>query len=629
MPWLLNLQETYDANLKEVGVVHKNRFNREYTLIPIAHTTQNAHVEVNITKEGNFHSASVIEKDDASTLIPSTVDSASRAGAAVSPYPLHDKLNYTAGDFVEFGGKVGKEDPFKAYIEQLANWVRSPYNHPKAEAIYNYLKKGQLIHDLVQEKVLFLDKDGKLIERWNKKYEELHGDRPQIFSVVTGKQESAFVRFNVHSPDKILEKPWRDKELYDSFIKFYQQQIGQEDVCFVTGEILPSTEKHANKIRHAADKAKLISGNDTSGFTFRGRFNKSEEVANISYNASQKAHNALKWLIEKQGKIIDQRVFLIWGNNTVELPDLQESSFYLGGNLNENITTRSTTNAEYAIQFSKAIDGYKHDLKFDSNINILVIDSATTGRMGVLYYRNMDKELYFERLKEWHISCVWRHRYLKDDKKNVVEFLGAPSTKDIAFAAYGSKANDKLVKGLMERMLPSILEGRRIPQDIINSAFKRSSNPISMERWEWEKTLSVTCALINQKEGLDVGLDINNDDRDYLFGRLLAVADVLERSAMGSGESRATNAIRYMNSFSNHPARTWNTIQDSIQPYQAKLGSRATYFTKIIDEIGSKIKFEDFNDKPLSGRYLLGLYSQRYELYKGNDKTKNKDEEEQ
>jgi len=625
LTWLLNLQETYDANIKEVGNINKNRFNREYALIPVAHTTQNAHIEVNVTGEGEFHSAMVVEKDDASTLIPSTVDSASRAGAVVSPYPLHDKLMYTAGDFSEYGGKIGKKNPFEAYIEQLEQWVLSPYGNDKLRAIYSYLKKGQLISDLVKEKILFLDGEGKLIKRWNKKYDKLHEERPRIFSVVAGDQGSAFVRFNVYSPNEILTKPWRDKEMFNSFINFYERQVGNEDVCYVTGEVLPSTDKHANKIRHAADKAKLISGNDTRGFTFRGKFNKSDEVASISYNASQKAHNALKWLIEKQGRVIDNRVFLIWGNNTLELPDLQEDSFHLGGKIDEDISL-ATTNSEYAAQFSKAIDGYKHNLKFESNINILVIDSATTGRMAVLYYRNLDKDLYFERLKDWHTSCVWLHRYVKNDKNEWIEFIGAPATKDIAFAAYGPKADEKIVKGLMERMLPSILEGREIPQDIIFSAFHRASNPVSMERWEWEKTLTVACSLINKKERLDVGLDKNNDDRDYLFGRLLAVADVLERSAMDSEESRSTNAIRYMNSFSNHPARTWNTIQDSIQPYQARLGKRATYYTKIIDEIGSKIKIEDFNDKPLSGKYLLGMYSQRHELYKKKDKEENKKE---
>lgn len=626
MTWLLNLQETYDANIKEVGEIKKNRFNREYMLLPIAHTTQNAHIEVYVTEQGEFHTADVIDKDEASTIIPSTVDSASRAGAVVSPYPLHDKLMYTAGDFVRYGGKIGKKIPFEAYIEQLGRWAESPNSNQTVRAIYNYLQKGQLIHDLVKEKVLFLDEDDKLIKRWDKKYEKLHGERPKIFSVVTGDQDSAFIRFVVHSSTEIVIKPWRDKKMFTSFIKFYEKQVGNEDICYVTGEVLPSTDKHANKIRHAADKAKLISGNDTSGFTFRGRFSKSDEVASISYQASQKAHNALKWLIEKQGRVIDNRVFLIWGNNKTELPDLQENSYFLGGQLNEDISI-ATTNSEYADQFSKAIDGYKHNLSIDSNINILVIDSATTGRMAVLYYRNLDKDLYFERLKKWHTICVWHHHYFKPEDKKWIDFIGAPSTKDIAFAAYGSNANDKIVKGLMERMLPSILEGREVPRDIIVSAFHRASNPISMERWEWENTLSVACALINIKERLEVGLDKNNEDRDYLFGRLLAVADVLERSAMDKEEARTTNAIRYMNSFSNHPARTWKTIQDSIQPYQARLGKRATYYTKIIDEIGSKIKIEDFNDRPLSGKYLLGMYSQRHELYKKKEKEENTQEE--
>ena len=102
-----------------------------------------------------------------------------------------------------------------------------------------------------------------------------------------------------------------------------------------------------------------------------------------------------------------------------------------------------------------------------------------------------------------------------------------------------------------------------------------------MERWEWEKTLSITCALINKQEGCNVALDKENTNRDYLFGRILAIADVLERSALDSKETRATNAIRYMNSFSRHPERTWKTIQASLQPYQARLGTRATYLSKI------------------------------------------------
>lgn len=624
MSWLLNLYETYQNNLDQVGKIRKKYNDQEYTLLPISHTTQNAHIEVEITEDGEFHSARVIDKSDASTLIPCTEGSASRAGSKIAPYPLHDKLSYVAGDFVAFGGQIKKEEPFTYYIAQLKEWAESPYATAKVKSIYKYLNKKQLIKDLVAEKVLYLDSNGHLIETWNKKYESLHGEKPPIFSVCTGGQESAFVRFNVYSPDTILTKVWKDREMYDSFIRYYNDLLGDDDLCFVTGKKLPSTDKHANKIRNPADKAKLISANDTSGFTFRGRFNKGNEVASISYEVSQKAHNALKWLINRQGKSIDNRVFLVWGNDDLDLPDPGEDSFNIFS-IKATSTGKkekiSYTGQEFANEVSKAIDGYRNNLSTKSNVNILILDSATTGRLAVLYYRNMDKEIYLDRLAKWHLTCVWLHRYRKNEQGDYVHFYGAPATKDIAFAAYGPKANDKVVKGLMERMLPCIIDDKKIPLDIVRSAFYRASNPVSMEKWEWEKTLSITCALINKKEGYNVALDTENNDRDYLFGRLLAIADVLERRALGSEESRATNAIRYMNSFSKNPARTWKTIQESLQPYQARLGTKARYLSGLIDEVASRIDFADFNNKPLSERYLLGFYSQRHDLYQKKEKT--------
>lgn len=624
MSWLLNLYETYQNNLDQVGKIKKKYNDQEYTLLPISHTTQNAHIEVEITEDGEFHSARVIDKSDASTLIPCTEGSASRAGSKIAPYPLHDKLSYVAGDFVAFGGQIKKEEPFTYYIAQLKEWAESPYATAKVKSIYKYLNKKQLIKDLVAEKVLYLDSNGHLIETWNKKYESLHGEKPPIFSVCTGGQESAFVRFNVYSPDTILTKVWKDREMYDSFIRYYNDLLGDDDLCFVTGKKLPSTDKHANKIRNPADKAKLISANDTSGFTFRGRFNKGNEVASISYEVSQKAHNALKWLINRQGKSIDNRVFLVWGNDDLDLPDPGEDSFDIFS-IKATSTGKkekiSYTGQEFANEVSKAIDGYRNNLSTKSNVNILILDSATTGRLAVLYYRNMDKEIYLDRLAKWHLTCVWLHRYRKNEQGDYVHFYGAPATKDIAFAAYGPKANDKVVKGLMERMLPCIIDDKKIPLDIVRSAFYRASNPVSMEKWEWEKTLSITCALINKKEGYNVALDTENNDRDYLFGRLLAIADVLERRALGSEESRATNAIRYMNSFSKNPARTWKTIQESLQPYQARLGTKARYLSGLIDEVASRIDFADFNNKPLSERYLLGFYSQRHDLYQKKEKT--------
>ncbi|MBD2848154.1 type I-C CRISPR-associated protein Cas8c/Csd1 [Paenibacillus sp. IB182496] len=626
MSWLLNLYQTYEANTGRIGKIEKRRKDQEFTLLPIAHTTQNAHIEVLVTEDGGFHSARVLSKAELETLIPTTEDSSSRAGSSVFPFPLHDKLSYVAGDFATYGRNSKKFPHYPKYIEELAKWANSEHANAKVRSIYRYLQQGTLIHDLVHQPnpILHLEPgDGKLIEKWDKTHESLAPVKPDIFGVVAGPQEDAFVRFNVYTTG-LYTDVWKDPEMYDSFISYYKEVLGDEDVCYVTGERQPATERHAKRIRHAGDNAKLISSNDTSGFTFRGRFLTGSEAASISYDVSQKAHNALKWLINRQGKQHDQRVFLVWGNTAPDTADPTEDAFELDPGAVATPERIHYTWREFAVEFAKGLSGYRNKVGepgFDEqdNVNLLILDSATTGRMAVLYYRNLHKDTYIDRLVEWHSTCVWLHRYRKDAEGKYIEFYGAPATKDIAFAAYGPRADDKIVKGLMERMLPCILDGRRVPVDIVRSAVQRASNPVAMDTWEWEKTLSIACALVNQEEETHVALDLENDNRNYLFGRMLAVADVLERRALGD-EKRATNAIRYMNEFAKHPARTWSTIQQCLQPYQARLGVTATYWTKIIDEIGFQFKIKEFNNQPLSELYLLGFYSQRHELYQKKDK---------
>ncbi|MGG1612124.1 type I-C CRISPR-associated protein Cas8c/Csd1 [Paenibacillus phoenicis] len=625
MSWLLHLYETYEANLDQVGKTVKKR-DREYTLLPVSHTTQNAHIEVTIDEDGDFLEARVLEKE--STLIPCTEESASRSGSKVAPYPLHDKLSYVAGDFVKYGGQIKNPDevPFDKYIRNLEEWANSPYATEKLKCIYTYLRKGQLIEDLVAAKIIRLDENQHLIEKWDEKYTAKFGEKPPIFSSGAAETSSAFIRFNVLSPDS-PEEVWKDQAMFDSFIAFYNQKLGETDVCFVTGEMRPSTERHANKIRHAADKAKLISANDNSGFTFRGRFKTSKEAVSISYEVSQKAHNALKWLIHRQGKTMDERVFLVWGNDNDPVPNTDEDIVDMMRHSGREIEREPDTDKPYADQVRRAIDGFRNDLTYQAEVNILVLDSATTGRMAVLYYRHLNKELYLNRLEEWHNSCAWEHRYRKEEEQ-LITFYGAPATKDIAFAAYGPRASEKIIKGTMERMIPCIVDRRAVPRDIVRSAFHRASNPVSMERWDWEKTLSIACALIRKMllekgEEWNVPLNTESRDRSYLFGRLLAVADVLERGALGKDETRSTNAIRYMNSYAQNPGRTWKTIQASLQPYQAKLGTKATYLSRMIDEIADQFKDGDFNNAPLTEQYLLGFYSQRRELYKKKEEDTN------
>jgi CRISPR-associated protein Csd1 len=618
MTWLSNLYKTYEKNTHAIGKFEKKRNDQEFALIPVSHTTQSAQIEVSLDDNGNFISAIVVDKSDASTIIPCTVASANRTSAP-APHPLFDKLVYLAGDYIDYGGAVKKGTPHDDYMIQLKEWCESPYSNKKVKSLYNYLCKGRLIEDLVNEKIVHVDEQQQFIEKWNKSMEDKYGDKPDLFKVLSSEQSAAFVRFSVHVIGEVESRLWRDKMVQKSFIQFYEQKLSEYELCFVTGESLPYADKHASRIRHSADMTKLISANDTSGFTFRGRFRKSRDAATISYEVSQKAHNALKWLIAKQGYSIDGKVFLVWGTEDLQVPDpLSDLNSLYGAE-----PIGDMTHKEFANQVSLALKGYKHDLDYEANVIIMILDAATPGRMSIVYYRELDQRFFIEKLEKWHQSCCWLHRYKKNEDKKMISFVGAPATKDIAFAAYGPRASDKIVKGLLERMMPSILDGRKIPLDIVRSAMSRASNPIGMESWEWEKTLSITCALINTKEGVGVALDNSNEDRDYLFGRMLAIADVMERRALGKEEKRPTNAIRYMNAFAQRPSRTWTIIQSNLQPYQAKLGNELGYYNRLLDEVGAKLNPEHFTDRSLSGLYLLGFYSQRQDLYTSK---KNKEE---
>lgn len=620
MTWLAKLSETYDNNTAQLGKFEENRFNREYTLLPVSHTTQTAHIEIFLDEAGNYMRAEVVDKPFGSTVIPCTEASASRTSAPV-PYPLHDKLMYVAGDYGQYVPQGDKHTPYADYLSQLKAWCESPFAVPALRSVYLYVEKGALIADLVANKVLWLDEHGQLAEKWTPELAERHGvDKPHIFKVIASGQNAAFVRFAVWMPGVAEARLWRSREVQQSFIDYYNTKLADDELCYVTGRLLPYADKHASRIRNSGDKSKLISANDSAGFTYRGRFLTSRQAAAVSYEVSQKAHNALKWLIEKQSFQIDGKTFIVWGTKTPDVPDPFEDSedlFGDGDREDEAEEAGDSTHHLFAERVRLAVNGYRHETDdYRSEVIVMILDAATPGRMSITYYRDLEKERFLQRIEHWHLTCCWLQHYVKKGKMKT--FMGAPATRDIALAAYGPRVNEKVVKGLIERMLPCILDGAAIPMDIVRSVVARASNPVGMESWDWEKTLGIACALVNKtyrKEGLGVALDEKEEDRSYLFGRMLAVADVLERRALDSKEKRATNAIRYMNAFAMRPERTWNVIQSAIQPYQAKLGTAATDLNKILDKIYSMLEPKDFTNQPLTGLYLLGFHSQRYAYY--------------
>lgn len=156
---------------------------------------------------------------------------------------------------------------------------------------------------------------------------------------------------------------------------------------------------------------------------------------------------------------------------------------------------------------------------------------------------------------------------------------------------------------------------------MVNTALNRIFRPGCFENeYEFQKALSITCALVRKhyydknKEECDVALDENDRERSYLYGRLLATAQVLEEVALyHQGINRMTAAERYREAFRKHPYRTWQIIESCLDPYKAYLKKmKNTFYANKISEIVDLFeKGEHENDAPLSGRFALGYHCQR------------------
>ena len=97
MNLLQSLAGVYDSQSSRAGA---KREDTDAVLLPLFHTYLTAHITVTIDMQGNFLDACVLDirKDEVYTIVPSTVESASRSGPEPPPNPLNDKLVYLMSD---------------------------------------------------------------------------------------------------------------------------------------------------------------------------------------------------------------------------------------------------------------------------------------------------------------------------------------------------------------------------------------------------------------------------------------------------------------------------------------------------------------------------------------------------
>lgn len=569
-------------------------------LVPISHQIVNSDIEITLDGEGNLLNAALTDKSKAAIIIPVTEQSAGRVGETSCAHPLCDQIRFLTPSYPE---------KYAAYLTQLHAWESSPFTHPKLHAVARYVEKGSILSDMERFGLITLTDAGlpvkdKLIVCW------------RILSQI----------------DREPAECWKDKSLFQSFIQYYASQQSPETVfCMVSGKYTVAASQHPKKIIKTNANAKLISSNDTSGFTYRGRFLDAQQAATVGYDVSQKVHSVLHWLAANQGVSLGGRTFLCWNPQGVKLPPVNSPIL-------QKDSTPRIKYSDYRQALENAIKGWKEELSPDSKAVIAAFDASTSGRLSLTYYSELLASDFLERLHYWDASCCWQNGSFG---------ICAPSLFRIVNCAFGTmrtvknqeklETDDRIMRQQIQRLISCRVDKAKMPQDIERAVVTRASNLQILEPGLRENVLFTACAVIRKyhydvkKEEWEMSLVRDKKDISYQYGRLLAVLEKIERDTYDRDEGRETNAIRMQSVFAQRPQYASRVIWEQLKKayYPRIAPSSRAFYDRLIGEIIKAISEypETEQNRPLKDTYLIGYYLQRNELYQSKTEEKTQEEE--
>lgn len=587
--------ETYDANADLVGVYREGHD----PLAPISHIVAKAHLEITLNAQGCFIGACTVNESEQNTIIPVTEKSGGRT-SGLAAHPLCDQIKYVTSI-----DKAAHE----LYFKELCNWEESAYTHPILTAVRAYVAKGTILNDLINAGII--SQSGK----------------------PDGKTLKLMIRWRVNGCGSEEPACWKNKRLFALYQDYYLSLISMRDhiFCMISGKEDSTVLQHPSGIIPIPYKAKLISFN-SDDFAYRGRFTEERQAATVGYAASQKAHNALRWLRSNQSvrEFSGNRIFLCWNPQGKEVPRIMRPM-----RREDAEAVRMPDNYRQQLMSTMLSFRKDHQLSAADQAVIASFDAATTGRLAVTYYNEISLETFLERMVDWDAHCCWY---------NGKYGIQAPNLLQITDCAFGTvrggwlETDDKIQRQLMQRLLDCKVSGGVFPVDIVKVLVHRASSPQSYDEAIWRRILHTACAALQKyrydtkQGGNEMAWELSRKDRSFQYGRLLAV---MERAELDyyrkTNESRQTNAIKFMAEYRRRPFSVFERINRHLhQAYLNRIDERsAGRYEKLVGEIFAILRDfpEEELNKPLDDTYLMGYELQRNAFYVKNNSEENTEEE--
>lgn len=653
MGWMQRLCEVYD------NCIRTDQSGEKEKLVTMGFIQKKVKYEVILDSEGNFQDAYELDERSQLQEIPSTLQAESRTSSAVASFPLAEQLKYLV--YEEKNMKY-----YTSYMEQLKEWCDQSDAPEVLKIVYKYMEKHTLLEDLEACTNLKL------------KYYKDAKERTE-----SGEDEKQMITFTVNNCD-IEKRLCCRKDVRKSWLNYLQTKIlTGKTFCYIEGEWLSPVENFPK----ISGNAKIISAKDSDfPFQYKGRFEEDRSAATVSFDAVVRAHNALQWLIRRQGLQKHGVIWVTWKTDgtKVETPlekldesEEDELDFFEEPDTNRRYARAANTALQGNNQLGYKL-GEEYDRKWADYTCILGLKKGTDGRESVIYYQEFKGNEFEKRIKKWYWDCCWNawsfkteeHRKMTPTAKQIAEAVFGTETVRLAEADQkAEKSHAKLVRNLYVRLMCCIADGERIPEDLVKKAFGKTCNPLSFtdtgdSKWsykKWESSLNSTCAMICcykkrcSYNSYNMAMDGTNvwekyyekrdskssywkesiyeptlqrtcTDRDYLYGRLLAVADAVERREIyiehkdkEFANHYQTNAIRYFSKFRQDPFGTWQKIYEKLLPYFAKLGYKGKTYEILLEEIeGLFSEKKRYERTELSLEFLLGFSCERQKLFGKN-----------
>ena len=615
MSWIQKLCEVYDNVIDTTGA------EGDDALLPVGFLRKPIKYNIILSPEGEFVTAQVIPQQEQTCAVPTLPQAECRTQDNGPPFPLAEGLKYLLCN--------GQTDNprFHSYLQQLSDWCAQPDAPECLHILCDYLARRTLYADLLRVPGLTINYDP---------------------GTNSGNDAKSIACFSIQSADE-ENRLWMRTDVRESWSKRYFAAIeGRESgLCYATGKYLPVLAHHPGVL----GKAKLISAED-AGFPFRykGHFQEDQSASSVSVLASVKAHNALRWLLNRQGFCRYGMSIVCW-NTAAPVLTLDNGTPFPDEEDPEKEKTMPDTFEPYALALRNAVlSNYERLHKFADphalsakalqrmeQIVILGLEAATQGRASIVYYQEIPGNVYQARLDAWDQACRWEmpgeaHSVRPPKWSEICEaVLGQDAVQTAHKDFKCDKSATKLMRETQLLLIGCTAGGQPLPRSFPERAFRRAIQPLrftdSQGKWQpfaWAQCTATACALA-RKYRMDHGqpeisyvLDPLCRERDYLYGRLLAVAHKLELDARGVKKVQ-TSAARSMTHFVQQPADAWQKLYLQLLPCLRQLGKtgyRARDYQCLLGRIERLFSPADRQStQPLSYLFLAGFSAQLRELY--------------